>query len=187
MSILRSHKTERIQRAEKALLEANFSERHARLLAILNWWIFPFTVFVTLMALIWVGLHLWPDLDVARWEAWAEKNVEFFAPLDSGATVAIIPELHSHAGLLIRKTGEGIDVERHFWFPFEEVPVGLVVAPEVADQVLELRFGDEDFWRQWATLAEDRGISLYQHLGQRSEHRAGYEAFLAQMRRSAGR
>jgi hypothetical protein len=184
MSIFRSHKTERIERVEKALLEANFSERHARLLAILNWWIFPFTVFVTIVTLIWVGVHLWPDLDVERWEVWAQSNVEFFAPLDPGATVAIIPELHSHAGLLIRKTSEGIEVERHLWFPFEEVPVGLIVAPEVAEEVLELRYGDEDFWSRWDTLAEERGISLYQHLSQSSELRAGYRAFTEQIHRA---
>ena len=184
MTVFGSGKVERIQRAERALIEAGFSEKHARVLATLNWWIFPFTIFVTVVTLIWVGVHLWPDLDVEHWQVWADENPGFFAPLDTGATLAVLPELHSRAGLLVRKTSEGIEVERHFWFPFDEVPVGLVVAPEVADQVLHLHYGDETFWSQWDALADEHGISLYQHLGQASEFRKGYNAFLAQLRRS---
>jgi hypothetical protein len=181
----RSRRAERIQRDESGLTKAGFTGRNAHVLATLNWWIFPCTLIVTVVTLVWIGVHLWPDLDAERWQVWADENTEFFSALDTGATLAIVPELHSHAGLLIRKAPGGVEVERHLWFPFDDVPVGLVIPPEVVDQLLRLHYGDKDFWGQWEALVMEEGISTYQHLGRGSEPTNGYDAFLARLRRSS--
>jgi hypothetical protein len=182
-----SQRAKRIHRDELALIAAGHTRRRAHLLATLNWWVLPITLLVAVATLVWVGIHLWPDLDVPRWQAWADENPGFFAPLDTGAKLAIIPELHSHAGLLLTKSEDGMTVERHLWFPFHEVPVGLVVDPAAADRFLDLEYGDEDFWSQWNTLAREQRISVYEHLSDGVGAVAGYRAFLARLRKSRSR
>jgi hypothetical protein len=172
-------------KAEEAFLDAGFTPKAAGLLATANRWLFPFTVVVCLAALVWIGMHLWPDLDTASWQQWVDRNAAFFSPLDEGSTIGVLPELHSHMGLLIRKGARGLTVERRFWFPFDEVPVGLVVAPEAAERWLALDYGDERFWDDWQAIAEDGGIHVYQHLRRGSAGAAGYRAFVARLH-SAG-
>ena len=182
-----ARRAERIESDELALIAAGYTGRSAHALATMNWWVVPFTIVVAVATLVWVGVHLWPDLDADRWQAWADENPAFFAPLDVGSTIAIVPELHSHAGLLVKKTPVGIEVERHLWFPFDDVPVGLIIAPEVADQVSHLQYGEENFWSQWDALAVEHRISVYQHLRQGAESADGYDAFLARFLRSHSR
>jgi hypothetical protein len=170
---------------EQTLIEAGFRPRTAALLVGINRWLFAFTIVVSGAALIWIGVHLWPDLDAEAWQQWADDNPAFFAPLDAGSTVGIVPDLHGHMGLLIRKLPQGVEVERHLWFPFDEVPVGLVVAPEAAERWLRLDYDDASFWREWEAIAEGDGVQLYEHLRGGSARNEGYRTFLARLR-SAG-
>jgi len=167
--------------AEEALLDAGFAPRTASILASANRWLFPFTITVSIVALLWIGFHLWPDLDAAAWQQWADENAGFFAPLSDGSTVGILPEVHGHMGLLLTKGPAGIEVERRLWFPFDEVPVGLVVVPEAAELWLGLDFDDPSFWSDWQEIAEHQGINLYQHLRRGSPRAPGYRAFIAQL------
>ena len=167
--------------AAQALVDAGFSPLTATIIASVNRWLFPFTILVTGAALLWIGVHLWPDLDAETWQAWVDDNPGFFAPLDAGATVGIVPDFHSHMGLLIRKEREGISVERHLWIDFDRVPVGLVVTPEAAERLMGLDFDDARFWSDWQAIAEDPGIHVYQHLRRGSPYAKGYRDFVAQL------
>lgn len=170
---------------EQTLIEAGFRPTTAAVLAGVNRWLFLFTVLVSGAALLWIGVHLWPDLDAAAWQEWADANPAFFAPLDNGSTIGIVPDLHAHVGVLITKEDDGLVVERRLWFPFDDVPIGLVVAPEAAESWLRLAYDSPDFWRRWQAIADDGGVHLYENLRRGSPHAEGYRAFVARLR-SAG-
>lgn len=167
--------------AAQALIDAGFAPLTAAVLTRVNRWLFPFTILVTGTALLWIGVHLWPDLDADTWQVWVDDNAGFFAPLDVGATIGIVPDFHSHMGLLIRKERESIAVERHLWIDFDAVPVGLVVTPEAAELLLQLDFDAPRFWDEWQAIAEDPGIHVYQHLSRGSPHSPGYRAFVSRL------
>jgi hypothetical protein len=173
-----------IQGAVESLVEAGFRPRTARILVRFNRWVSPVALIVSVTAIVLIGFLVWPDLDAARWQAWADENPGFFATLTVGDTVAIVPGRHSHFGIVITRTSDGVRVERHLWFRFDETPVVLVVAPDAADRWLRLEYEDPGFWRQWHSLAVDLGIHLYLHSSQEEVFAMGYEEFLLQLRRS---
>jgi hypothetical protein len=56
-------------------------------------------------------------VDETRWQAWADRNRDFFGPLATGAKVAVVSDPRDSTGLLFAKSATGIHVSKtHMMF-----------------------------------------------------------------------
>ncbi|MFQ5744443.1 MAG: hypothetical protein ACE5HV_12765 [Acidobacteriota bacterium] len=120
-----------------------------------------------------------PVTDADRWQRWADKNENFFAPLQPGARLAILPDIHARTGLLLTRTASGVTVERRFWLSLAAIPAALEVRASAADAwlQLDLRSGNA-FWDSWNALVAGPGVQLYLPLGPDGVRGLGYPEFL---------
>ena len=174
-----------VQGDEESLVEAGFRPGTSHVLARLNLWVVAITLIVSVATILLTTAIIWPDLDATRWQAWASENSGFFEALRIGDTVGVVPDRYSHAGIVITRMRDGVRVDRHLWFRFEEVPVVLVVHPRAADSWLQLDYDDSEFWPDWHALAIDPGIGFYLHLSHESASASRYDDFLARLRPSS--
>lgn len=145
-------------------------------------WSLPVILLVYLLAFALDVFELRPEVDADRWQHWADGNQRFFAALEPGASIAILPDINSRLGLVFTRTDSGVDVERHVWLPVDQIPVEIVVEPAATRRWLDLDVSSGSrFWEEWRSLSETGGVRLYLPQGTDVAEQLGYGAFLEEL------
>lgn len=87
-------------------------------------------------------------VDVPRWQAWTERNHDFFGPLTAGTCIAIVSHPNDFTGIIIRKSATGMEVSRSHFLRSKSCAVAFAMNNQGAEKLLELSLPEQgdDFW-----------------------------------------
>lgn len=120
------------------------------------------------------------DPEVERWEAWANHNSQLFGMLPWGETVGVQVGGARSSGVLLARTGEGIDAERRLFLKRADPGVVLTMSRETADGLLESVPGTppEEIWQTMKDLLYGRRLTIWADPNVERLQEDGYLAFL---------
>jgi len=101
-------------------------------------------------------------VDVGCWQAWADANAGFFAPLAQGVCVALVGDPADYGAAVLSKNPGGIRVEKSSFFSRRKCAIYFVMDAPTATTILSVRVDQGNpFWDTWKRLARSGALQVY--------------------------
>lgn len=119
-------------------------------------------------------------VDERSWQAWADANAPFFAPLVPGARFAFVEDVSDSTGIVFTREASGMRARKTHFLRFRPVPVVFAAPPPIAAEIQTLRMARDGnrFWDGFKNLSRRRVLRCYRFASREEMSRLGLEAFL---------